>query len=69
MTTSWNRQEFVQGFDCEWITFKAAVNISEIMEIEESIYGGVVEPYYKKSTREYSNIYGISRKTRVEAIL
>ena len=37
----------MKGFDCESITFKAALNIFERMEIAESIYEGVVEPSYK----------------------
>ena len=37
MPTSWSIQDFVQGFDCEYITFKKAVNIFECMEISESI--------------------------------
>ena len=31
------------------------------MEIEEYIYEGVVQPYYKKPTREYSNNAGYRR--------
>ena len=34
----------------------------ERTEIAESIYKGVVEPYYKKSTRAYENHAGHSRK-------
>ena len=30
---SWNKQAYVQVFDCESITFKASVNIFERMEI------------------------------------
>ena len=37
------------------------------MEIAESIYKGVVEPYYKKSTRAYANHAGHSRQKRGEA--
>ena len=48
MPNSWIKQAHVQGFDCEPIRFKKAVNMFEIMEITESIYEGVVEPYYKK---------------------
>ena len=33
MTNSWNKQAYVQIFDCESITFKAAVNIFECMKI------------------------------------
>ena len=39
----------------------------ERTEIAESIYKGVVEPYYKKTTREYANCAGHSRKMRGEA--
>ena len=38
------RQAYVQGFYCESITFKKAVNMFDQMEIYESIYEGVVEP-------------------------
>ena len=41
MPNSRSKQPFVQGFDCESILFKKAVNIFERMEIAESIYGGV----------------------------
>ena len=41
----------------------------ERMEMEESIYEGVVEPSYKKPTREDSNHAGHSRKNRGEAAL
>ena len=57
----------MKGFDCESITFKAALNIFERMEIAESIYEGVVEPYYKKPTGEDSNCDYYSRKIRREA--
>ena len=39
----------------------------ERTEIAESIYKGVVEPSYKKTTREYANYSGHSRKMRGEA--
>ena len=41
----------------------------ERMEIAESIYEGVVEPSYKKRTRENSNRASHSRKTRGEFAL
>ena len=47
MPTSWSKQYYTQGFDCESITFKKAVNIFERIGIDESIYKGVVEPSYK----------------------
>ena len=45
----WSRQEYVKGFDCEYIYFKKAVNMFEIMEINKSIYEGVVTPSYRKN--------------------
>ena len=42
MTNSWSRQAYVQGFDCETITFTTATNMFENMEIAESIYEVVV---------------------------
>ena len=47
MPNSWSRQACAQGFDFEYMTFKKSVNMFECMEIDESIYKGVVEPYYK----------------------
>ena len=55
MPTGWYKQAYIQGFDCESISLKKAVNIFEHTEITESIYEGVVEPYYKKPTWEDSN--------------
>ena len=55
MPTSWSKQVYVQGFDCESITFKKAVNMFESMEISESIYEVVLEPSYKKHTQSDSN--------------
>ena len=69
MTNIWSRQANVQGFDCETITFKNAVNMFERMEISESIYEGVVEPYLKNLTRTYSNRAGHISKLRGEADL
>ena len=48
MHNSWSRHAYVQVFDCEYSTFKQAVNEFESMEFAESIYKGVVEPSYKK---------------------
>ena len=42
MPNSRSRQAYVQGFDCDSITFKKYVNMFEHMEIAESIYKGVV---------------------------
>ena len=48
MPNSWSNQAYVQGFDCEPISFKTAANIFGRMEIAEYIYEGFVEPYLKK---------------------
>ena len=42
MPNSWYRQNYVQGFDCEYINFKKAAYMFERMEIAEYIYGGIV---------------------------
>ena len=47
MPNSWSKQDYVQGFDCDSTTCNKSVNIFERTEIAESIYEGVVEPYYK----------------------
>ena len=44
----WSKQVYVQGFGCETITLKKAVNMSERMETAETIYEGVVESSDKK---------------------
>ena len=46
MPNIWSKQSYFQGFDCESIWFKKAVNMLECMEIAESIYKCVVEPSY-----------------------
>ena len=46
MTNIWIKQAFVQEFYCEYITFRKQVNTFECKEIFESIYKGVVKPYY-----------------------
>ena len=56
MPKIWSKQAYVQGFDCETISFKKAVNMFEHMEISESIYGGVVTIYYKKLLRQKPTI-------------
>ena len=48
-------QAHMQGFDCESITFKSAVDMFERMEIAEFIYEGVLKPYYKIPNRSDSN--------------
>ena len=40
------KKAYVQGFDCESISFKKSGNMFERMEITESIYKGVVDPSY-----------------------
>ena len=42
MHNSWYKQAYVQGFDCESISFKKYVNMFERMEIAESIDEGVL---------------------------
>ena len=41
MPTRCYKHAYVQGFDCEYITFKKYVNMFECMEISEYIYEGV----------------------------
>ena len=48
MPNGWSKQVYVQGFGCETITLKKAVNMSERMETAETIYEGVVESSDKK---------------------
>ena len=67
MPIIWIRQAYVQKFDCETITFQKDVNIPELMEIEEYVYEGVVEPYYKKSTRKDTKYADHRREMRGEA--
>ena len=50
MPNSWSKQAYIQGFDCDYITFKKCVKMVDRMYIAESIYKGVVEPSYKKSS-------------------
>ena len=64
---SWSKQDCVQGFDCDYINLKKAVNMFERMEIADSIYEGVVEPSYKKPARADTNRSGHRRKNRGEA--
>ena len=47
MANSWSKQDYVQGLDYEYISFKKAVNMFERMEIAEYIYKGVLELSYK----------------------
>ena len=62
----WSNHAYVQVFYCESITFKAAVNMFECIEISESIYEVVVETSYKKNTRSDTNRDAQSRKIRGE---
>ena len=55
MPNIWSNQAYVQGFDCEYISFMKSVNMFEKTEIAEAIYKGVVEPSYKIYTISYSN--------------
>ena len=64
ITNNCSKQAYVQRFDCEPITLKESANMSERMEIEESIYEGVVEPSYKKYTRVDVNSGGHIRIMR-----
>ena len=66
MHNSWYKQAYVQVFDFESILFKKAANMFDFMYIAESIYKGVVEPSYKKSTLADANRYSRSRNNRVE---
>ena len=42
MPNSWSKQAYVQGFDCESITFKNDVKMFDRMESAQSIYKGVL---------------------------
>ena len=44
---SWSNQAYVQGFYCEYITFKEDVNMFKCMKISGYIYEGVLETSYK----------------------
>ena len=58
-----SKQAYVQGFDCEYILFKKAVNMFEQMDISESIYKGTLKTYHKKPIWVDSNSAGqISNK-------
>ena len=46
MPNRWYKQACSQGFYCETISFKKAVNMFERMEITEIIYEGVVTTSY-----------------------
>ena len=48
MPNGWRNQTYVQGFDYEPINFKTSINMFEHMEISETIYEGVLEPFLFK---------------------
>ena len=64
MKNSWSKQSYVQGFDCETISFKNSIKRSKRMEISESIYEGVVTASYKKATQAEANRTELSRNKR-----
>ena len=66
MPNSWRKRAYEQGFDCESIPLKKAVNMFERMEIVQYIYKGILEPYYNKTTREGGKHSGNSRLKRGE---
>ena len=41
MLNSWSKVAYVQGFECEYITFKKLVSMFEWTEIADSIYAGL----------------------------
>ena len=61
MPNGWSKQSYVQGFYCETIYFKNDVNMFERMEIDESIYDGVVKSSYLKNAWAESNRTGLFR--------
>ena len=46
MTNIWSKKNYVQVFDCQYITSEKAVNMFEPIDIAEYIYKFVVEPSY-----------------------
>ena len=64
MNNSWYKKSYIQELDCEYILLKKAANMFDPMEITESIYEGLVEPYYKKTTWVDSNCAGHIRNKR-----
>ena len=67
MPNLWSKQAYAQGFYCECITLKGAINMFDRLEFFESVDEGVVEPSCKKSTKADYNRAGHSSKIRVEA--
>ena len=66
ITKSWSKQDHAQGFCYKSISFKKAVNMFEGIEISESIYGGVIQPSYKKPIWTDTNPDGNRRQNRGE---
>ena len=62
MPNSCSRQAYVKGFDCENISFKNTVNLFECIEINQSIYKDLVEPYYKNPPGEIPTVLVTSGK-------
>ena len=67
MPNSCSKQAYVKGFDCADISFKKVVNMFECMEITDSIYEGILETFYKKTTRADANCADHSRNKRGES--
>ena len=62
MSNCCSSQAHVQGFDFEYITFNKSINMFKHMEIAEYIYEGVLETFYKQSTRSDATRAGHIRK-------
>ena len=69
MPNSWSKISYVQGFDCESIILKKAVNTFERMEIAESIYERVVTTFYNIFNWVNVNHTGHRRQKRGESDL
>ena len=67
MPNIWSKHAYVQDFDFDSITFKKAINMFECMEITDSIYEGILETFYKKTTRADANRADHSRNKRGES--
>ena len=64
------RQDYVQGFEFEAVTFKQAINIFKHMELAKMFYKGVLESSYKtKTTSSESTHSSHSSKMRGEYAL
>ena len=60
MTNSWTKQAYVQVFDCKSTIFLNTFNIFELMDIEESIYEGVVKPSHKNLIEKIPTMLAIA---------